>query len=524
MALITFTNITLFVFFVYFLMIAKSFYEIFNPKVCDNETKRSNDCLFSIKNWQDKYSLALCILNNNKIDLKKRSQCEQWFQFDDIDLNSNFNKQLTIQLPNTTKYQNETLHSYIMLTKKSNLDLDANDFRIDGRSMTVIKILKLSKHRINETNTFINLLQEKQQNIELKQVDNNNNNQKPIIHLLNKITFNTIIGHYDWNRFAIPEEFFDELVIGPNSEYLPVLYVNPLTIKKDDYKPLNTSQNEFTLMINYEPISVGKFRLIKQMDLSLKLMKDYGIKEDQLNEITSIITDTNINVLLLTFIVAFFHLLFEFLAFKNDINFWRKRKTTVGLSVKTLAWRVFSQTVIFFHLLEEKASLLIVVPLLLSILIECWKMAKASKFNITFKSSSSWIPTLTCGDKSKAEIESNNFDTIAMKRLSYVMYPLCVCGAIYSLIYNTHKNWYSWILNSLVNGIYAFGFLFMTPQLFLNYKLKSVAHLPWKAFMYKAFTTFIDDIFAFIIVMPTTHRLACLRDDIVFIVYLYQRW
>ena len=33
--------------------------------------------------------------------------------------------------------------------------------------------------------------------------------------------------------------------------------------------------------------------------------------------------------------------------------------------------------------------------------------------------------------------------------------------------------------------MYAFGFLFMLPQLFVNYKLKSVAQLPWRAFMYK---------------------------------------
>lgn len=46
-------------------------------------------------------------------------------------------------------------------------------------------------------------------------------------------------------------------------------------------------------------------------------------------------------------------------------------------------------------------------------------------------------------------------------------------------------SWYSWVLQSLVNGVYAFGFLFMLPQLFVNYKLKSVAHLPWRAFMYK---------------------------------------
>lgn len=93
---------------------------------------------------------------------------------------------------------------------------------------------------------------------------------------------------------------------------------------------------------------------------------------------------------------------------------------------------------------------------------------------------------------------------------------LCLCLSL--------KSWYSWTINSMVNGVYAFGFLFMLPQLFINYKLKSVAALPWRSFMYKAFNTFIDDIFAFIITMPTAHRLACFRDDIVFLIYLYQRW
>ena len=42
--------------------------------------------------------------------------------------------------------------------------------------------------------------------------------------------------------------------------------------------------------------------------------------------------------------------------------------------------------------------------------------------------------------------------------------------------------------------------------------------------MYKAFNTFIDDLFAFIITMPTAHRVACFRDDVVFLIYLYQRY
>jgi hypothetical protein len=56
------------------------------------------------------------------------------------------------------------------------------------------------------------------------------------------------------------------------------------------------------------------------------------------------------------------------------------------------------------------------------------------------------------------------------------------------------------------------GFIMMTPQLFINYKLKSVSHLPWRMMTYKALNTFIDDLFAFVIKMPTMYRIGCFRD------------
>ena len=58
-----------------------------------------------------------------------------------------------------------------------------------------------------------------------------------------------------------------------------------------------------------------------------------------------------------------------------------------------------------------------------------------------------------------------------MRYLSYVLYPLCIGGAVYSLVYVPHKSWWSWTIQSVVNGVYAFGFLFMLPQLFVNYKV-----------------------------------------------------
>ena len=64
----------------------------------------------------------------------------------------------------------------------------------------------------------------------------------------------------------------------------------------------------------------------------------------------------------------------------------------------------------------------------------------------------------------------------------------------------------------------------MVPQLYINYRLKSVAHLPWKTMSYKFLNTIIDDLFAYVDKMPTLHRVACFRDDVIFLIYLYQRW
>lgn len=127
-----------------------------------------------------------------------------------------------------------------------------------------------------------------------------------------------------------------------------------------------------------------------------------------------------------------------------------------------------------------------------------------------------------------------------MYYLSYALYPLAIGYSIYSLVYEQHKSWYSWIVSSLVGTVYTFGmlclwkffwfassslnqnknfvlsgFIMMTPQLFINYKLKSVAHLPWKVLIYRSLNTFIDDLFAFIIKMPTMHRLSCFRDGMI---------
>merc|ERR1712039_330723 len=87
-----------------------------------------------------------------------------------------------------------------------------------------------------------------------------------------------------------------------------------------------------------------------------------------------------------------------------------------------------------------------------------------------------------------------------------------------------YPSWRSFFLTVSASCVYSLGFILMTPQVFINYKHKTVAYLPWRKFIYRAISTFIDDLFAFIIRMPTLHRLACFRDDIVFFILLFQWW
>ena len=66
----------------------------------------------------------------------------------------------------------------------------------------------------------------------------------------------------------------------------------------------------------------------------------------------------------LTFVVSLLHTLFDFLAFKNDIQFWQKKKSMTGMSVRTLAVNCFFQTV-----RSSRCSIVVGVLVLLSLLL-----------------------------------------------------------------------------------------------------------------------------------------------------------
>jgi hypothetical protein len=238
-----------------------------------------------------------------------------------------------------------------------------------------------------------------------------------------------------------------------------------------------------------------------------------GISEKESEEMRGMFVHTNPTLLYTTVAVSTFHLLFDCLAFKNDISFWNSVETMEGLSSRSLILNQVMEVIIFLYLLEQDSSWLIKVTSIFTLVLGVFKIFKSLRVRKRDAEKAKGAASLT-----------DEIDRLAYRYISPPLLLLVIGYSGYSLYTGYYKSWYSWILESLVALVYGAGFVAMTPQLFINYRLKSVAHLNWKFFMYKALNTFIDDLFAFIIKMPTLHRMSCFRDDLIFVVFLYQRW
>jgi len=325
----------------------------------------------------------------------------------------------------------------------------------------------------------------------------------------------------------MPADMYRDLFLTDKGKrYHPIVYMNDFWQLTEHELEINKTSKVLPLKLTLYPISFMKYQLYISMDYSFRVNSEMmgGTSDNnEFDEIKRMLRETNPILLGVTFTVSIVHSIFDFLAFSNDVKFWKERKDMVGLSFRSLIMNIFTQTVIFLYLLDNETSWMVIISNAVGLVIEIWKIHKVVNIRVDTSGSIPKIKFETRVKNEKVE-KTNEYDVEAFKYFQYLMWPLLVGYVIYSLIYNEYKGWYSFIISTLVGFVYMFGFLALLPQLFINYKLKSVEHMPWKSFMYKALNTFIDDLFAFCIKMPTLHRIACLRDDVVFFVYLYQRW
>lgn len=436
--------------------------------------------------------------------------------------------------PSRQLQNNGSIYLYTFITKTGKSPDPASGENFAGRYISSATRManKFKKIRYKKT---VNLLTGSTEQSEEDQKKAESIQSEIVSHWHPNLTINFVYDYTQWTRGRVPPPLdqYVQFMPGGNT-YLPILYLNDYWNMNRDYQPINDTVKELELHLTFQPLSLFKWQLYaaqgmkNQWGAASILGETLAGDEDDTDQdsLKETLLETNPYLLGITFAVSILHSVFELLAFKNDIQFWKERKSLEGLSVRSVFFNVFQSLIVLLYVLDNETNFMIRISCFVGLAIELWKIKKV--VNINFNQGEKIfgvIPRITFSDKgSYVESSTKQYDNLAFKYLGWLCFPLLVGYTIYSLIYLEHKGWYSFILNMFYGFLLTFGFIMMTPQLFINYKLKSVAHLPWRMMTYKFLNTFIDDIFAFVIKMPTMYRLGCFRDDIVFFIFLYQRW
>ncbi|PVD26713.1 hypothetical protein C0Q70_14391 [Pomacea canaliculata] len=436
-------------------------------------------------------------------------------------------------IPSENVQSNGSLYVHVFFVKegKSPNPADKADKRY-LKKYTAHRSKRLNKFKKRRYHSTVNLLTGETDVHPDLQKKENSSSFEILSHWHPNLTINLLDDHSPWVQGAVPQPLDEYIDFYPGTnKYYPVIYLNDYWNLNSDYMPINHTVKVLNLTLTYSPISLFKWQMYAAQSMRNKWTSMLGtdFMEDQDEDQDSLKTaflETSPYLLALTIVVSILHSVFEFLAFKNDIQFWRSRKSLEGLSVRSVFFSVFQSVIVLLYVMDNETNTIVKISIFIGLCIEIWKIHKV--INIEASSGEKWfgtVPRYHFSFKSTyTESSTKQYDMLAFKYLSWALFPLLAGYAVYSLVYQEHRGWYSWVLSMLYGFLLTFGFIMMTPQLFINYKLKSVAHLPWRMLTYKALNTFIDDIFAFIIKMPTLYRLGCLRDDVIFFIYLYQRW
>lgn len=123
----------------------------------------------------------------------------------------------------------------------------------------------------------------------------------------------------------------------------------------------------------------------------------------------------------------------------------------------------FTSFIVLLYVLDNETNTVVRISIGIGLLIELWKVPKV--VNITFDYENKYlglIPRINFIHKtSYVKSNTNDYDRLAFKYLSWALFPLVFGYAVYSLLYLEHKGWYSWLLSMMYGFLLTFGNCFI---------------------------------------------------------------
>jgi hypothetical protein len=177
-----------------------------------------------------------------------------------------------------------------------------------------------------------------------------------------------------------------------------------------------------------------KWQLQSQTEENWKKQEAFTGEEDQGNDmLRNMLLDTNPYLLGITAVVSMLHTIFDILAFKNDISFFKNKKSMEGLSLRSMIVNACFSLVILLYLADNETSYMVLMSNGVGLAIEVWKISKA----ITVKFEGGKIEWVEA--KSYKQSKTKEYDEIATSHLLFVTMPLVAGYGVYSLFFQKHK-------------------------------------------------------------------------------------
>ena len=130
-------------------------------------------------------------------------------------------------------------------------------------------------------------------------------------------------------------------------KYAPPTFADEVGLTSDKYIVLNNTVSHLPLALSFQPLSFARWQLMSQMERGIKSQQeDLGFSDNDVDEVRRLIADTKTSLLAVTMLASVLHLLFEFLAFKSDVEFWKKNTSLRGLSTRSIVVDLISQIVV----------------------------------------------------------------------------------------------------------------------------------------------------------------------------------
>ena len=383
---------------------------------------------------------------------------------------------------------------------------------------------KKRKMRICQSNLKENLPELKSRNnsqIKIEGVYKKKGKKK--LHFKSKLFFSLI---HDENSYTEKDTTFLQLYQNSTQKqrYLP--YVDCFqywTLRRDKILVENFSEKNLPeIEIEFNNTWIFKFEKVLQLYISENQKESIFSDANVFEEFKEILVDNSFNYLVLLFSVNFFHTIFSFLAIKTKLSFWNNLRSNKGLSLRKYYSDCIFQIFIILYLIDNDSSFLVTFFSITELLVSLWIAIKVSKFE---KRKDKKFPYYQLEKpKDLFSQKSLEYDKKATYFMSKLLLPFLLAFSIYNFFISKEIQIYSFCLQTIVSFIYVLGFILMTPQIYINYKMKSVENLPWKSMVYQFLNTIIDDLFAFAVKMPVLQKISVFRDDIIFVVYIWQMW